>query len=376
MEGIEVSVLGPLAIAFAGVPAELTGAKPRSLVTALALHANSVADVGTLIDCLWGDDAPDRAEHTLQQHVSSTRKQLAAAAGSPEGGQVLQTQSPGYLLRVTSLDAGDFEHHLGAAHQLAAAGRWDDALAAYDAALALWRGPALADVRSTPTLESHAVRLDEQRLGAVEGRCEARLSCGQAREVVAELEHLVARHPLRERLRSQLMLALYRTGRQADALAVYRQGREVLIEELGIEPGPELRALEQAILEQRTDLELPTAATAVVDEPDPRATFRAGIQLDRGRLEFADGQTVRLVDGRVDIGRDPSCVVRLVDNRVSRRHAELDISADACTLRDLGSTNGTTVNDEAVDQRVLADGDRIAFGGVPLTYRRPGPLDA
>ena len=121
--------------------------------------------------------------------------------------------------------------------------------------LAWWRGPALADARDTDRLNAAAVRLDEQRLTVIEARFEARLECGQAREALPEFEQIVAEHPLRERLRGQLMLALYRCGRQADALAAYRSARSILIEDLGIEPGAELRGLEQAILLQSPELD-------------------------------------------------------------------------------------------------------------------------
>jgi DNA-binding SARP family transcriptional activator len=307
--------------------------------------------VAALLDAVWGDPVPDRAEHTLQQHVSTLRKAIGAAA--------VATRSPGYMLDGATVDVDAFEGVAAEGLEAAAGGRWDQAAATLHDALALWRGPALADARDTARLEAAAVRLDEQRLVAVETRSEARLQCGHARELVAELEHLVAEHPLRERFRALLMLALYRSGRQADALAAYRDARRVLIEELGIEPGPELRELEQAILDQRAELD--RGATGRVAEV--YATFRAGTRSDAGRLELPDGQAVLLVEGTTLIGREPAAPVRLVDNRVSRRHAEIEARAGRCVLRDLGSTNGTTINGEPVGERVLDDGDIVGVGG-------------
>ena len=165
------------------------------------------------------------------------------------------------------------------------------------------------------------------------------------------------------------MLALYRSGRQADALAAYQAARAVLIDELGIEPGAELRELEQAILQQSPTLDLaaqPPAAPVV----DVGATFRHDPSITLDHIELPDGQLVLLVGDTALIGRDPSALVRLVDNRVSRRHAEIHTAAGRAELRDLGSTNGTLVNGEAVEgQRVLGDGDVISVGGFELRFR-------
>lgn len=362
MRGVEVRVLGPLELRIAGEQLPVSGSKQRSVLAMLALHGNQVVSVAGLIDAVWGEPAPDRAEHTLQQHVSATRKLLetdreAAAA-------ILVTRSPGYLLRTDSLDSDEFEHFASAGFNAAGAGRWPEALASFDSALALWRGPALADVRDSARLNAAAVRLDEQRLAVLEMRFEARLECGEAREVVAELEQMVSEFPLRERLRALLMLALYRSGRQADALAAYRAAREVLIDELGIEPGADLRELEQAILDQSPDLD--SGPSRSIDEL--HATFRADARPDAGRVQLPDGQAVILVDGLTMIGRDPAAQVRLVDNRVSRHHAQIETVAGRAVVRDLASTNGTAVNGEPVNEHVLSDGDVISLGGVELRF--------
>jgi hypothetical protein len=163
------------------------------------------------------------------------------------------------------------------------------------------------------------------------------------------------------------MLALYRCGRQADALAAYRTARDALVEGLGLEPGIGLRDLETAILQQSPDLDRSRESV----EPDLLATFRAGSRPECGRIVLPDGQIVLLPAGVSTIGRDPGAVVRLVDNRVSRSHASIDATDGGCTLRDLGSSNGTTVNGEPTVEWQLADGDVIGLGGVALVFHAP-----
>jgi DNA-binding SARP family transcriptional activator len=368
MAAVTVGILGPLHVSVADRPVVIAGPKQRSLVAMLALHANHPVSVGALVDAVWGDPAPDGAEHTLQQHVSAVRKLLEPGRGAATAATILLTRSPGYELRVESLDADEFERLATAGFAAAGAARWPDALEALGAALACWRGPALADVRDSPKLGAAAVRLDEQRLTVLEARFDARLESGQAGEVVAEIEQLVVEYPFRERLRGQLMLALYRSGRQADALAAYRAARQVLVDELGIEPGAALRDLEQAILMQSTELD--AGASSPIGEL--YATFRSDARPDVARVELPDGQAVLLGVGTTLIGRDAAAQVRLVDNRVSRHHAYIDTVAGVCTLRDAGSTNGTSVNGTPVSEHSLLDGDVISIGGVELRFRGTG----
>jgi DNA-binding SARP family transcriptional activator len=360
MGKVEARLLGPLDVTVDGERVPVAGPRQRALLAMLALHANQVVSVGALVDAVWGEPAPDRADHTLQQHISALRKLLGAS--------VLSTRSPGYILHVDALDADEFEHATAQGFDAVAATRWDDALASFDAALRCWRGSALADARDSERLEAAAVRLDEQRLAASEMHCEARLECGQLREVVPELEHLVAEHPLRERPRALLMLALYRSGRQADALAAYQDARRVLVEELGIQPGTELRNLEQAILEQRPDLDSPSAGR----RSEIYATIRSDARITACRIELPDGQAVLIHEGITLIGRDPAAQVHLVDNRVSRHHAEIETGSGGCTLRDLASTNGTTLNGAPVTEARLTDTDLIGIGGVELRFHGIG----
>jgi DNA-binding SARP family transcriptional activator len=234
---MEFRILGPLEVVEDGRRLELGAQKQRALLAALLLDANRVVAGDRLIDALWEDESPQSAQKALQVYVSQLRKLL--------GKERLETRAPGYLLRVEEdqLDLGRFR-------LLQGEGRFRDALA-------LWRGPPLAEFADRRFAQSEIARLDELRLACLEERVEQDLGRGLGAELVAELETLVREHPLRERLRCQLMLALYRSGRQAEALDTYQKGRRALVDELGIEPGRSLRDLQQAILNQDAKLDPP-----------------------------------------------------------------------------------------------------------------------
>jgi len=247
----EFRLLGPLEAVVDGTPVRLAAEKPRALLALLLLNRNRVVPTERLVDELWGEEAPARATKALQVYVSQLRKAL--------GPERLVTRSPGYELRVDEgeLDVARFESLAAAAREQLSAGNARAAAAGLREALELWRGPALREFRSEPFAEIAGARLEDLRLGAVEDRLQAELDTGEAARVVPELEELVAAEPLRERPRELLMLALYRAGRQADALDLYRRTRDLFVNELGIEPGPGLRELEQAVLRQDTALRAP-----------------------------------------------------------------------------------------------------------------------
>jgi len=241
---MEFRVLGSLEIWDGSNQIEISGAKRRALLALLVLHANEVVGKDRLVDELWGERAPRTAAASLHNHISRLRKAL--------GPDRLVTRSWGYVLRVQpeQIDLYRFEHLLEDAQPLPAKER----SAKLAEALALWRGPALADLVFEPALEKEICRLEELRMTAVETRIDAELEAGRSAGIIPELETLIAEHPLRERLRGQLILALYRDGRQAEALEVYRETRRLLRDELGLEPSPALRDLERAILRQDPSL--------------------------------------------------------------------------------------------------------------------------
>ncbi|MEV4709318.1 BTAD domain-containing putative transcriptional regulator [Actinoplanes sp. NPDC049316] len=259
MSGLLIRVLGPVEVQAPDRPAVSPAPSVRALLARLAVSPGRVVPVDALTDALWGEELPADAANALQIRVSKLRRALTAA-GLPA--DVLVTRAPGYQLALPpeAVDAYRFEEVVARAR---ATGDQGAALAAYDEALALWRGPALADLGQTDWIRAERVRLEELRFAALEDRLELLVDTGRHAAVVGELESLVAEYPLRERLHRLLMLTLYRAGRQADALAVEQRLRHRLAEELGIDPSPDLRALTEAILRQQIPAAAPTPAAAV-----------------------------------------------------------------------------------------------------------------
>lgn len=261
---MEFAVLGPIAARNDGHDVPLGGPKQRALLAVLLLHANEVVSRDRLIDGLWGESPPPTAAHTLDNYISRLRKALGEGR--------IARRPPGYVLNVAEgeCDLDRFEQLFTLGRDELARGDAADAAQTLRAALGLWNGPALADVLYEPFASLHAGRLQERRLMANEERIEADLALGQSAELVPELERIVREHPLRERPVAQLMLALYRSGRQAEALAAYQAGRRRLADELGLEPGPELQALQRRILAHDPALATPGARPAARRQPRPR----------------------------------------------------------------------------------------------------------
>jgi DNA-binding SARP family transcriptional activator len=260
---LEFRILGPLEVVGDDGPISLGGPKQRATLAILLLDANRVVSVERLADDLYSGAAPVTAVTQVQRQISELRKVLGASA--------IQTRAPGYVIRLApdELDLRRFERRAEEAARALATGDARTGARLLADALDLWRGPPLADLANEPFAQISIERLDEIRLAAVEQRVEAELALGSHVQLVGELEGLVAEHPLREHFYGQLMLALYRSGRQAEALDVYRRAREALVEEFGIEPTSALRELERAILTQDSSLALEHAA--------PRATRTGAI---------------------------------------------------------------------------------------------------
>jgi DNA-binding SARP family transcriptional activator len=259
---MDFRILGPLAVFDEGRDIPVLGSKQRALLGLLLLHGNETLSTGRVIDELWGDHPPATATKSVHVHVSRLRKALAADPGNGTTGLLL-THEHGYELRVEpeTLDSHRFERLADEGGRELAAGHAEQAVAALAAALALWRGPPLSDLVSEPFAQPEIARLEELRIVAVEQLIGARLGLGEHDAVVSQLEALIREHPYRERLRGQLMLALYRADRQADALQAYTNARRSLVGDLGIEPGEHLRELERQILAQDPALALPVPET-------------------------------------------------------------------------------------------------------------------
>lgn len=379
---MQFRILGPLEITDDGRRLPLAGTSQRALLGSLLLHANEVVSSDRLIDELWGDDTPASGATALQVRVSQLRKALGSAASR------LETRSPGYVLRVEpgELDLDRFTTLLAEAEEVEPAGASEK----LREALALWRGPALDDLTYEAFAQPAIARMEDLQVLARERCVEADLALGRHSELVTELEMLVVAHPLRERLREQLMLALYRAGRQADALAAYQNARRTLVDELGLEPSSALRELEAAILRQDPELEL--AASAGLERSILVATF-------------GDAGFESLLDLAVSLSRrppkelilahllsDPEALARatvalnerraeLLSDGVAARVAAFASSAPAVDLVRLAAEQdvdlivlaGTPQLDDAELARVLSTApcDVAVVVGGPL---RPGPV--
>jgi predicted ATPase/DNA-binding SARP family transcriptional activator len=258
---MDFRILGPLEVVDKSRAIALGGSKQRALLALLLLHANETLSTDRLIDELWGERPPANAAKTVQMQISRLRKALAGEAGNGST-SVVVTHERGYELTLDPecLDSRRFERLVSEGRRELASGDPERAVSMLDEALSLWRGAPLAELACESFAQRQVARLDDLRVAALERLIEAKLALGRHAEVVWQLEALIGEHPYREGLRAQLMLALYRSERQADALQAYQDARRTLVEELGIEPGERLRELERAILAQD-----PTLATRTVD---------------------------------------------------------------------------------------------------------------
>ncbi len=279
---MEFRILGPLEVLDEERRrVRLPGTKTRALLAELLINANRVVSTDRLVEAVWGEDAPETAAKTLQTYVLQLRKAVEPGRARGTSGELLLTRESGYLLAVQpeQVDALRFQRLVQEGRDALSASEPERAASVLAQALALWRGPALADVADDPFAQLEAVRLEELRVAALEDRIDADLAVGRSGELVAELEHLVARHPLRERLWGQLMLALYRSGRQADCLRAFQRARAILVDELGIEPGADLRRLEAAALAQDPALDFHVGSRGV-DLP-PALAVSGGVFVGR-----------------------------------------------------------------------------------------------
>ncbi len=338
MEGAretEFRLLGSVEAVVGGRPVALGGIKQRALLAALLLDANSVVSTGRLTEALWGEDAPATAGKTLQVYVSRLRHELEGTNGAGSGRLI--TRAPGYALEVApdEVDLFRFERLVEEARESLRAGHAAEAAEQLRTALALWRGPALADLDLEPVGRLAAPRLEEARLAALEDRIDADLANGRASELVGELRGLVDDHPLRERLRAQQMLALYRTGRQADALSAFQDARRRLVGELGLEPGARLQELERQILDQDPALQLRGKRRA--PGPEPRIRRRTLVLAGAAACVIAAGVVIAATGG--GDGKPPSAAaapaIKVVadslvgiDARTGRLVAQYQVGAD------------------------------------------------
>jgi len=370
VERLRFGVLGPLLVQHGDNTVPLRG-RQRIVLAMLLMNAGRPVSVDRLIDGVWGEQPPDGSVNTLQVHVSQLRRAL------PAGDATVLTQPPGYLLRSdpSQVDLLVFEEHAHRGQDLIAAGQHAEGAEALGEALDLWRGPPLEDLTEGSFAASARTFLEERRLGVTEDRLRLLLKLGRAREAIEAGEALLASHPLRESVWETVILALYRSGRQADALARYRSCRELLLDELGVEPMPGLQMLERQILNHDRVLVPAVRPTSALVIPSRQRSSdgTATVTVQRVRrldaeLILGDGTVVPLPEHAV-LGRHPDCEIVVHDSQVSRRHAELRLVSGRHMLLDLSSSNGTWVDDQPVLQHLLTDGDTFRVGDQLIGYR-------
>jgi DNA-binding SARP family transcriptional activator len=365
---LDVRLLGPLELRIDGTPLPLPGGKPRALLAALLISRNRVVPADSLADAIWDGDVPGTFLGTMQVHVSTLRRALRPL--SDAGLLTVTTQSPGYRVVVDDalVDLGRFGRWVRAGNDLLSAHRYAEAADRLRAALAEWTGAALADLRGFRFADDFAAAVEEDRLVALQARIEADLASGHGSAVIGELVTLTGQFPLREPFWIQLITALYRSGRQADALEAARRIRQLLDDELGIDPSPALREIEQKVLRQES-LGPVVAAAPASSSSNQRSVAETAIVLSHARVRLPSGETLPVPSRGLRLGRMDDNDLVVAGERVSRYHAVVAETANGFTVTDLRSTNGTHVNDErVVDSHLLRDGDRIRVGGTEIVF--------
>ena len=359
---LDFGLLGPLEVRRGGELLTLGGVKQRAVLGVLLANAGRTLSTASIADAVWDEEPGDRYEATLQVYVSTLRKILAGETGDAR--RVLVTAAPGYRLEVdpAHTDLGRFRRLRDLGMRELAGGEPARAGEMLRQALGLWRGRPLDDLRELRFATEVAIPLEDERMRTLEARIDADLRAGRHRDVVGELQALVADQPLRETLWAFLLLALYRSGRQADALATYARVQRMLRDELGIEPSRELQELHLSILGQRENLAAPSASVALTE------TLRTRDRDICAELVLPSG-TVALRSGKTSLGRSPECVIRLDDPEASRHHADIVSVVDSFMVIDRGSTNGTLVNAQPITRHILSDGDEITVGTTTMRFR-------
>jgi DNA-binding SARP family transcriptional activator len=368
-------VLGPLQLCAGGALVPLGAPKQRAVLAMLVISRNRAVSVDSLINAVWDENPVPAARTSIHSYVSNLRRLLGEAGFEPN--RVLASAPPGYQLSIadSDCDIGRFITEKNAGVQAAAAGRFEDASSHLSAALAEWRGPVLDDLRDFAFVDTFATALSEVKAVAQTALAEAEIACGRAEHMIARLEVLTGEHPFRERLWAQLITACYVAERQSDALEAYRRLKTNLAENLGIDPGPTIKALHERILRQEP---LDTAHTARTTakhsavDLGPHTVTQAGLSAN-AELRGTDGQRYPL-ESSTRIGRRPDNDIVLDDDGVSRHHAIVIDTGGSFVISDLRSTNGVEVQGRRIRKTVtLTDGDHIRIGSYEFTFAINSP---
>lgn len=361
---VVVHLLGTVLVVVDGQPVPVGGGKPRTLLARLGLSAPDTVLIDQLVESMWGADPPPSAFNTFHVHLSNLRRALAGA--HPQAAQAVATRPGGYGLDIdlAAVDVLLFRRNVREARERAAAGDARAAAVLFRNALAMWRGEPLADLRDVEWAETEAHALGRERSIVETQWIDAELDAGNHLSLIPQLERAAQEDQLDEKVAGQLMLALYRAGRQTDALRVFEAVRLRLSDEIGLDPGPDLRELERRILVHDVALMSRPSASRDVEETTrvrPRSSDRATV--------FVAGRNHDLNDSVTSFGRRPDQDIVIDDEDVSRSQARIERRADRYFLVDLGSTNGTWLNGVRITETELRDGDEIAMGRTIITFK-------
>ena len=368
---LELGLLGPLEMSVDGAVVPLGTPKQRAVLAMLLMNRNSPVGVERLITAVWEGWPPSGARASIHSYVSNLRKLLAGAGIDPRA--VLAAAPPGYRLSIpeNTCDIGRFIAEKNAGVHAAATGRFEQASQHLSAALAEWRGPVLEDLRDFQFVDTFATALVEDKIFAHTAKAEAEIACGRAAGVITDLEALTNAHPYREPLWTQLITAYYLTDRQSDALAAYRRVKTTLADDLGIDPGQTLRALNEQILRQEPlDAKKSATTTAVgtVTVLDQRTSISG--QKVVAFLRGANGQSYPLQSAATRIGRLHDNDIVLDSANVSRHHAVIVDTGTSYIINDLRSSNGVHVQYQRIRAAAtLSDGDHIRICDHEFTFQ-------
>ena len=366
---LRFGLLGPLELSVKGTVVSLGTPKQRAVLAMLLINRNRAVGIDTLITAAWEDWPPPGARASLHSYVSNLRKVLSTAGADRE---LLVNAPPGYRLTVddTACDIGRFVIEKTAGVEAAAAGRFEQASRHLSAALAEWRGSVLEDLRDFQFVEAFATALTEDKVMAHTARAEAEIACGRGYAVIGDLESLVGEHPYHEPLWAQLITAYYLNERQSDALDAFRRLKTTLADDLGIDPGPTIRALHERILRQEPlDVKQSAKDTAVESVTSiglrTSVTARAAI----AQLRDGTGRTYPVRSAATRIGRLADNDIVLDARNVSRHHAVIIDTGTSFMITDLRSANGVRVGEHRIRGTApLADGDRITICDHEFTF--------
>lgn len=367
---LEFGVLGPLQMTVDGTAAQLGTPKQRAVLATLVINRNKPVGVEKLITALWDQWPPPGARASLHSYVSNLRKLMNNAGIDARA--ILAAAPPGYRLSIpdASCDLGRFIAEKNAGVQAAAAGRFEEASNHLSAALAEWRGPVLEDLRDFQFGDAFATALVEDKIVAHTAQAEAEIACGRSYAVITELEALTAEHPYREPLWTQLITAYYLTGRQSDALEAYRRLKQTLADDLGIDPIPALRALNERILRQEPlDAQKAARHTAVGTATVLDQRTHVSGQEAAAFLRETSGRSHPLEAAATRIGRRSDNDVVLDDANVSRLHAIIIDTGTSYVINDLKSANGVHVQGQRIlSATPLNEGDHIRICDHEFTF--------